>query len=138
MCTVVGTETVPHFKFLRCEGMSSQTSKMGQKARLNRMKPTFCTTKTLVGRKSRTLIRLFRPCVVVGGLKKPHGKTQNGHLPILTRLGCRRPWGRLLAAPPPEVDMAWRCCGNLQVAVTIFLRRSGRKQDGSDGCARYL
>ena len=65
MCTIVGTEMVPHFKFLWREGMSSQMSKIGQKARLHRMNPTFFTTKPLVGRKSR----LFRSCVVVGGLK---------------------------------------------------------------------
>ena len=69
MCTIAGTETVPHFKFFWREGMSSQMSKIGQKARLHRMKPTFFTTKPLVRVKKPEDVRLFRPYVFVGGLK---------------------------------------------------------------------
>ena len=51
---IVGTETVPHFKFLWRQGMSSQMNTIGQKARSRRMKPTFCLQlNRLFGEKRR-------------------------------------------------------------------------------------
>ena len=70
MCTIVGTETVPYFKFLWREGMSSQMSKIDQKARLHRMKPTLFTTKPLVGRKGRTSSSREGLNLYMGGLKR--------------------------------------------------------------------